>query len=61
MTAAQLAEATPTGTFGGTRLHPVGRDGRPAPRWTRTQQDEHYNDLADAIGAPYRQTTRRAA
>lgn len=61
MTADQLAEPTPTGTFGGSRLHPVGRDGRPVPRWTREQQDAHYNDLADAIGAPYRKPARRAA
>lgn len=53
MTDAQLAEATPTGTFGGTRPEPTP--------WTPAQQDAHYNDLADAIGAPYRPTARRAA
>lgn len=50
-----LAEAQPDGQFGG----PVTRPFRPA--WTPEQQDEHYNRLAEAIGAPYRTTPTREA
>ncbi|MFJ7417945.1 hypothetical protein ACIQXD_04950 [Streptomyces uncialis] len=45
------AETVPNGTFGGTRPRPA--DQRSA-RWTPEQQDQHYNALADAIGAPRR-------
>lgn len=52
---ALLTEARPDGTFGGQRPHPL------RPAWTVEQQDEHYNALADAIGAPYREPRRTAA
>lgn len=38
-----LSEAIPDGTFGRSE---------PKPAWTKAEQDQHYADLCDAIGAP---------
>lgn len=61
MTADQLAESVPDGTFGGTRPRLAVSNGRRVSRWTREEQDRHYADLADAIGAPYGRPARTAA
>lgn len=61
MTADQLAESVPDGTFGGSRPRLVASAGRPVSRWTREEQDRHYADLADAIGAPYERPAPAAA
>ncbi|MFD4569354.1 hypothetical protein ACFWOX_33955 [Streptomyces sp. NPDC058467] len=55
-----LAETIPDGTFGGARpprsvrQQAVTRHVDQPSRWTRAEQDAHYNALADSIGAPRR-------
>ncbi|MFE2497140.1 hypothetical protein [Streptomyces scopuliridis] len=65
MSADLNSEAVPDGTFGGSRPRLATRNGQPVPkpRWTREEQDRHYADLADAIGAPCERPAdqRRAA
>ena len=47
-----FAEAVPTGRFGGHREKTSG--------WTKAEQDRHYADLCDAIGAPNDRAPRRS-
>ncbi|MCA1224120.1 hypothetical protein [Streptomyces sp. 8L] len=46
--AALLREAVPDGTYGETDHSP----------WTRAEQDKHYADLCEAIGAPNDRATK---
>lgn len=57
----RLSEDTPTGTFGDTPPLLIDGNGRTIRRWTPAEQNRHYADLADAIGAPYNRPAAQAA
>jgi hypothetical protein len=50
-----LAEAVPTGTFGGAR--PVRGD-RTIRRWTHEEQALHLSELAEAVDEPWLRVVR---